>query len=183
MAGGLQASGWAPCATALRPKARQLLRHWLSAKPFCRARPVRAPLAGKCLRAWQSAPQRGARRCARPAKGKCFAQGLSSAGGSARPAKVKCFAQGLSPAGGSAIARESEVLRTGPFPCRRHPLRAAQPQASGTPTPHHPLATNNFFEKFSPTPLRAARGFAILSPSADGPGSRKERDGLVLLGG
>ena len=27
------------------------------------------------------------------------------------------------------------------------------------------------------------RKFAILQPSADGPGSRKERDDLVLLGG
>ena len=48
------AKGRAACATALRPKARQLLCRWLSAQPFCRARPVRAPLAGKCLRTWQA---------------------------------------------------------------------------------------------------------------------------------
>ena len=48
------ANGRTACATALLPKARQLFRRWLSAQPFCRARPVRAPLAGKCFRTWQA---------------------------------------------------------------------------------------------------------------------------------
>ena len=38
-------------------------------------------------------------------------------------------------------------------------------------------------QKNSPTPLRAVYGFDIIAASADGPGSRKERDDLVLLGG
>jgi hypothetical protein len=38
-------------------------------------------------------------------------------------------------------------------------------------------------KKISKTPLRAVRKFDILAASADGPGSRKERDDLVLLGG
>ena len=50
------------------------------------------------------------------------------------------------------------------------PLRAAQP-------------SNNFQKFSSNTPLRVVRGFAILRASADGPGSRKERDDLVFLGG
>ena len=40
-----------------------------------------------------------------------------------------------------------------------------------------------FFGKFSVTPLRVLSKFAILAPSADEPGSRKERDDLVFLGG
>jgi hypothetical protein len=39
------------------------------------------------------------------------------------------------------------------------------------------------FKKFSRTPLRTSCGFGILSPSADEPGSRKERDDLVFLEG
>ena len=45
--------GFPGAGPALRPKAGQSLRHLLRAKPFCRARLVRAPMAGKCLRAWQ----------------------------------------------------------------------------------------------------------------------------------
>ena len=40
-----------------------------------------------------------------------------------------------------------------------------------------------FFSEISSTPLRAVRGFGTLAPSADEPGSRKERDDLVFLGG
>ena len=45
--------GFLGAGPALRPKAGQSFRHLLRAKPFCRARLVRAPMAGKCLRAWQ----------------------------------------------------------------------------------------------------------------------------------
>ena len=58
--------------------------------------------------------------------------------------------------------------------------RAAHPfahQALGTK--HQALGT----KKIHFPPLRAVRGFAILAASADGPGSRKERDDLVLLVG
>ena len=59
--------------------------------------------------------------------------------------------------------------------------------AGGPPTGKRqsdfPLATSNFIVKNFAGPLRAFGGFAILAASADGPGSRKERDSLVLLGG
>ena len=51
--GNGRAIGFPRAGPALRPKAGQSFRHLLRAKPFCRARLVRAPLAGKCLRAWQ----------------------------------------------------------------------------------------------------------------------------------
>ncbi len=82
---------------------------------------VRSRFAGRapCAHHWQanaphlvSASQKSARPGAWPVKGKCFAQGLS-------------------PAGGSEMAREREVLRTGPFPCRRHSSRAGQPLEAG----------------------------------------------------
>ena len=44
----------AACAMARWPKTGHWLCLWLSAQPFCRARPVRAPLASECLRAWQA---------------------------------------------------------------------------------------------------------------------------------
>ena len=131
------AKGRAACATALRPKARQLLCRWLSAQPFCRARPVRAPLAGKCLRTWQSAPQ-----------------------GRAALRLAMCEALAF------RWQRRPKARRFSP-----HPL----------PTPHSPQS--HFFQKTSPIPLRLPGNFAILSPSADEPGSRKERELFVLLGG
>ena len=88
------ANGLAACATALLPKAGQWLCQWQGAQPFCRARPVRAPLAGQC-----------------PAPGKRFAKKRAARG----------------------MARERDVLRTGPFPCRRHSSRAAQPLEGGIP--------------------------------------------------
>ena len=107
------------------------------AKPFCRARPVRAPMAGKCLRAWQSAPQGRAPQwpanaCA---PGKALRKDARPKGRQVACASARCFASVIS------------------------------------------------LKKNSATPLRAARRFAILAPSADGPGSRKERDDLVFLGG
>ena len=82
------------------PKTGHWLCLWLSAQPFCRARPVRAPLAGECLRTCQALRKdaRGQGRGGRkesashkafpfpaaanwPVKGECFAQGLSHSGG------------------------------------------------------------------------------------------------------
>ena len=70
--------------------------------------------------------------------------------------------------------------------CRSWPARrkmksysGGPPTSSGTPTPSTPTLQ----KKISLPPLRGVRGFDILEASADGPGSRKERDDLVLLGG
>ena len=77
LSGGFAACGFtlcqrrAACATGQQQMARQSLRRWLSAQPFCRARPVRAPLAGECLRTWQAlrkearGPARGRRKARR----------------------------------------------------------------------------------------------------------------------
>ena len=71
-------------------------------------------------------------------------------------------------AGGPATGMVA-LLAGGPATFQWQSLWAAQP--------------SNNFQKISFTPLRVVCGFGILAPSADGPGSRKERDDLVLLGG
>ena len=54
------AFGYQGAGPALRPKAGQSLRHLLGAKPFCRARPVRAPKAEHWLSARPSASKNAA---------------------------------------------------------------------------------------------------------------------------
>ena len=94
------------------PKTGHWLCLWLSAQPFCRARPVRAPLAGECLRTCQALRKdaRGQGRGGRKESASHKAFPFPAAAN--WPAKGKCFAQGLSLSGGSAMARERGVLRT-----------------------------------------------------------------------
>ena len=63
----------------------------------------------------------------------------------------------------------------GPFRRRRPIVRCHCHQLGAA----HPWKAIGIAKKFSKTPLRMVRKFAILQPSADGPGSRKERDDLV----
>ena len=96
--------------------------------------------------------------------GLSFPGGLGGPGGPGPPTGKWQFLSGGPP---TSSGNSSRAVRQLPAAL----LAGGPPTGSGPP------------KKISLTPLRAVRKFAILAASADGPGSRKERDGVVLLGG
>ena len=95
---------------------------WGGAKPFCRARPVRAPLAGKCLRTWKA---------------------LRKAARGAAPSHVRSIGFPVVRAQGAHGKTALRLAMCGALafqlPARPLPAAFHQPLA----TSHQPLATNN----------------------------------------